>query len=103
MVDCVSRISFIFVPDDIAEGIDSLGELPIENLGSILRIGDCGRVVREGERGSIYADQPVLASDLPMIGLQGRMAFNPGEEPFRSRPIASNTRCFGDRNEILCP
>ena len=102
MVGRVARIAFILVLNGVAEGIDRLGEVPTEHLGSILRIGNGGRVVRQGERRSVHADQAVLAADLPMIGLWGRMVFNPGEESFRSRSVVSDATCFGHRDEILC-
>src|SRR5262245_6704451 len=101
MVDCVACVSFILVLNSIAEGIGSPGEFPIEDLGPILRIGNGGRVVRQGARRSVYADQAVLASDLPMIGLRGRMVFNSGEESLRSRSVADGANGFSDRDEVL--
>jgi hypothetical protein len=102
MVGRVTRISFILVLNGVAEGIDRLGELPTEHLGSILRIGRGGWVVKHGEGRSVHTDQAVLAADLPMIGLWRHMVFNPGEESFRSWAVVRDATCFGNRDEILC-
>jgi hypothetical protein len=56
MVGRVACVSFILVLNGVAEGIGRLREASAEHLGSILRIGSGGWVVRQGERRAVHTD-----------------------------------------------
>lgn len=60
-------VACILIDDAISVGVLCVGELPDEDICSIVRIGDYSRIVSPRNTDSVIADKAILAAYFPVV------------------------------------
>src|SRR5262245_4573452 len=100
-------ITFVLVFDPVAEGICGAAELPGEDVGGLIRVGDDGRVLPVCPGAgrswrSVDADESVLAPHFPEVP-SVVMVLDAREQPLAARAVAAcPPRLLGHPDEVFC-
>src|SRR5262245_60866015 len=108
MPDRLAGIPVIGVENTVAKRITSFSQLPGKNFSGVCRISESRGVlpvwsrISKG-RSAIKTDQPILTPNLPVVPPTCAVVFNPGKQPFSTRPVAGYIFSLEDRHEVFGP